>query len=149
MRPATIAFFMLALDGCSPHRAAPIAQGNWQLIVCEGSVSKGSTCAFLYPTLKLEVHYSPDAGAVGDVLFTNTVSETVAHTLVVRGYGVIQSFDITHVPTYDRDLSFFSVRLSSGLYEASVHLPLAYALDTGSNDMRALGEQLREITHAF
>ena len=148
MRQPLFLLSMLALSGCTVPQTAPLPAGNWDLQVCEGSASKGSTCARLSQTLDLEVRHAQGAADVGRVLFASTISSTAAQTLLAQGAAVLHSFDVKSVQTVDPDLPFFRVELGAGIYTTSAMLPWTDT-DKSSPEIHVLRQHLKEITHAF
>ena len=148
MRSVLLVLLLLALAGWTTRPTPPQA-GTLDLRVCEGSVSKGSTCAHLDRNLRLEVSYSEGPGVRGRVLFTNVISASSAQELFVKGIAVIHSFDPASLAPINDDLVFFRVEVGSGVYSSSVMLPLPEIRHGGTKGVQVLRKQLEEITHAF
>lgn len=152
MRTAPTLFAVVTLTLSGPTVSGPAAvelpRGPWELTVCEGTASTGSTCAHLDQTLKLQVRYVVGPADMGKVLFEEKISPDLAQQLFARGLAAIRAFGQVAQGSVETDGEFFMVQVEANGHKASVQFLALTAEDSGP-EMNGLAGLLSQTTHAF
>jgi hypothetical protein len=142
-----IPLLLCVLGGCEASSDPP--QGMWSLSVCQGTASRGSTCALLDQTRRLRVKFALGGPDVGRVLFDADISPQESRQLFNEALSVVRSFSIKSATSITSDSNFFVVQIDASGAKGSAWFNSVKPPADDTPAIRGLAEHLARITHAF